>query len=148
MLRGTVVAHTFSPKNRFSSAVTCWARFVRSLNMVSRTPSISSVGLKLDRIRSTVSSNSLIPSRAKYSACIGIKTVSAATSAFRVSKSRAGGQSRTMNWKRSRTGANAFRRRNSRCSASTNSILAPIRFLWEGISQSCSSSVVWSASSA
>ena len=49
------------------------------------------------RIRSIVSSSSLMPSRAKYSPCIGISTVSAATSALRVSRSSAGGQSITMN---------------------------------------------------
>jgi len=38
-----------------------------------------------------VSSNSVTPSRAKYSACMGMSTVSAATSALRVSRSSAGG---------------------------------------------------------
>ncbi len=51
-----------------------------------------------------VSSNSVTPSRAKYSACMGISTVSAATSALRVSRSSAGGQSMTMNWNCSRSG--------------------------------------------
>ena len=41
--------------------------------------------------------NSLTPSSAKYSPCIGINTASAATRQFSVSKSRAGGQSSTTN---------------------------------------------------
>jgi len=48
-------------------------------------------------MRSIVSNSSLMPSSAKYSACIGIRTASAATSAFSVSRSSAGGQSSTTN---------------------------------------------------
>ena len=48
---------------------------------------------KDSRIRSMVSMSCEMPSRAKNSHWIGISTESAATKAFRVSRSRAGGQS-------------------------------------------------------
>ena len=146
MFRGTVVSHSRSPKNFFSSPDTCCARFVRSSSMVNTTPSINSPGFSDTRILSTVSINSLIPSRAKYSACIGISTESAATNAFSVSKSSAGGQSITMYSNLSRKGASASFKRNSRRSTDTSSMLAPIKSLRDGISHNCSSSVCWSAS--
>ena len=97
MFRGIVVVHSFSPKYFLSSSATCCARFVRSSNIVITTPSTVSAGFRSTRIRSIVSSSSDTPSSAKYSACIGINTPSAATSAFSVSRSSAGGQSSTIN---------------------------------------------------
>ena len=44
-LRGMTVRNTFSLKNSRTSVATCWPRFVRSSNIVSSTPSISSSGL-------------------------------------------------------------------------------------------------------
>ena len=55
-----------------------------------------SVGLKAARTRSRVEISSEMPSRAKYSACMGTMRVSAADRTLRVSRSRAGGQSRTI----------------------------------------------------
>src|SRR6185312_14441123 len=81
----------------------------------------------------------------KYSACIGTSTESAATSALRVKRSKAGGQSRTMKSNCSRMDSSAVRRRNSLFSAPTSSILAPIRFLCDGIRLKPSNSVVITA---
>src|SRR5207253_5648025 len=67
---------------------------VRSSYMVSRIPSISRLGFSVRRMRIRVSSNSETPSSAKYSHWMGTKTAPAATRAFKVNKSKAGGQSR------------------------------------------------------
>ena len=47
-LRGMTVRNTFSLKNWRTSPATCWPRFVRSSNIVSSTPSMSSDGLSAD----------------------------------------------------------------------------------------------------
>ena len=80
-----------APKNLRRFSVTCCARFVRSSYMVRITPSISSVGLNAAWMRPSVVSNSEIPSSAKYSACMGTSSRSAATRAFNVRRSSAGG---------------------------------------------------------
>src|ERR1019366_7256637 len=54
--------------------------------------------LEASRIRSMVSMSSDTPSRAKNSHWMGTRTESAAMSALRVSRSRAGGQSIRMKW--------------------------------------------------
>ena len=139
-LRGIEVRRSRSPKNFLSSPATCWARLVRSSYMVSTTPSTVRSGLKLWRTRSMVSISSLTPSRAKYSGCMGIRMESAATRALSVSRSSAGGQSRIMNSNSGRTVSSPSRRRNSRLSCETSSMLAPIRFLCAGMTKSPSGS--------
>ena len=61
--------------------------------MVSRKPSISSVGFRRDLMIRMVLSNCAIPSRAKYSACTGISTESEAVSALTVMMPNDGEQS-------------------------------------------------------
>ena len=61
--------------------------------MVSTTPWICSIGLKLLRTRSIVRSSRLSPSSAKNSHCSGTSTACAAASALTVSRPSDGGQS-------------------------------------------------------
>jgi hypothetical protein len=49
MFRGIVVVHNPSPKYFFNSSATCCARLVRSSNMVSTTPSTASAGFSSTR---------------------------------------------------------------------------------------------------
>ena len=92
--RGTEVRKTLSLKCARISPVTCCVRFVRSSTIVSSTPSISSRGLSARCTRRIVFTSSEMPSSAKYSHWSGMSTVSAAASAFTVSRPRLGGQSR------------------------------------------------------
>ncbi|MPM53994.1 hypothetical protein SDC9_100766 [bioreactor metagenome] len=61
--------------------------------MVNRNPSISKVGFSFDFIILIVLRSLLIPSNAKYSACTGIMTESAAVSALIVINPNEGEQS-------------------------------------------------------
>ena len=65
----------------------------RESYMVSRNPSISSAGFSLDLMILMVFSNLLMPSSAKYSACTGMITESAAVSALIVINPNDGEQS-------------------------------------------------------
>ena len=80
-------------KNSARSAATCRVRLVRSSYIVSRMPSIARLCWNESRIRSTVSMSCEIPSSAKNSHWMGMRTESEATKAFSVSRSSAGGQS-------------------------------------------------------
>ena len=89
-------------------------------------------GLMVRRRRISVSSSSDTPSSARYSHWIGTRTESLAARAFRVSKSRAGGQSIRTYAYFSRMLEMAAFRRYSRFSMLTSSTAAPTRFLSEG----------------
>ena len=73
--------------------MTCTATLSRASYIVNTTPSIASLGLYAARTFSIVAVSADSPSSAKYSACIGMITPSAATSAFSVSSPSDGGQS-------------------------------------------------------
>ena len=74
-------------------ARTWFARFMRPSNIVNSTPSIVRCGLYAAFTFSIVAVSADRPSSAKYSACIGTTTPSAATSALSVSRPSDGGQS-------------------------------------------------------
>lgn len=94
---------------------------------------MESEGFSVLRIRIRVSSSSVTPSRARYSHCIGTRTESLATRAFKVRRSNAGGQSMMMNSYGSRTWLINCFIRNSLFSTLTSSTVAPTRFLSAGI---------------
>jgi len=90
---GITLSNTWEPKKLRRSAATCFERVVRSSYMVRRIPSIARDGLIVWRMRISVSSSSDTPSIARYSHWIGTRTESLAASAFRVRRSKDGGQS-------------------------------------------------------
>ena len=89
--RDNRVEHACPGKTRGCRAATCCPRLVRSSYIVINTPAISSPGLNAARTRRSVATRSARPSSAKYSQFSGIKTASAATSAFNVSSPSEGG---------------------------------------------------------
>ena len=92
-LRWMTVLNTSSWKWRFTSSYFWLAWRSRESYMVSRNPSISSAGFSLDLMILMVFSNLLMPSSAKYSACTGMITESAAVSALIVINPNDGEQS-------------------------------------------------------
>src|ERR1700724_2045245 len=93
-LRAITAWNTCVPKKLLKSVATCRDSVVRSSNIVRRIPSISKLEFNVLRIRIRVSSNSETPSKARYSHWMGTRTELAQTKAFKVNKSKAGGQSR------------------------------------------------------
>ncbi len=126
-LLGMTVSNTSSERCWRSSRSTSCASRVRSSCMVITTPVVISDGLRSRRTRSSVPRNSTRPSSARYSACTGIRTRSAAVRALIVTGPSAGGQSSRVRPKRSRTGPRRSRSRVSKCSIRGSSTDAPAR---------------------
>jgi hypothetical protein len=131
-----MLSKTCAPKKLRRSADTCFESVVRSSYIVNRIPSMASDGLIVRRMRMSVSRSSETPSIARNSHCIGISTESLAARAFKVSRSRVGGQSIRMYAYLSRIGWIISFSRYSRRSIDTISTAAPTRFLSDGTSSS------------
>ncbi len=82
-------------------SVTCWARLVRSSYIVNRTPSIVTPGLKAARTRSRVGDELGNTLKSEVLGLHWNQQELAATKALSVSRSSAGGQSRTIRSNRS-----------------------------------------------
>ena len=110
--------------------------------MVSRNPSISSLGFSFVLIILMVFSSFEIPSSAKYSHCTGMITESAAVSEFTVISPSEGEQSISMKSYSLRRGSSRLEMMRSRFSIFSISISAPTRSMWLGMMSSPSISVV------
>ena len=136
MLRCMMVLNTICWKCLRTSSTTWFDRRRRASYMVSKNPSICSAGLSRVWIILMVLSSLPSPSRAKYSHCTGIITVSAAVSAFTVIRPSEGEQSIRMKSYSSRTLSITDFSIFSRLGVFSISISAPTRSMCEGIRSS------------